>query len=457
MYDVVVIGGGPAGYAASVRAAQLGGKVALVEAAEMGGTCVNRGCIPSKVWHRAASMLHWFRNSESLGIRATINELDLPAIVERKNGVSRDIRMGMEALLKNNQIELIRGRAIFKSPREIHVDGRILETRTSIVATGSRPKIPDSPGLKDAAATTDEILEMVEIPDSILIWGDAGPIDLEMATYMNIFGSRVHLVTEHPRLLFKEDQETSQRMAKALREQGVEVVTGHSLKSAVRANNRFVAEISGPDELTLNVNCLLVASRRPYFDGLGLDELGIRVDPNNGIWVDDRLRTSMDGVFAIGDVTGGWMMSHVASSMAITAAENAMGNDRKFPFHLIPRAIWTIPEVGSVGLSEEEAEAKGLNVEVGAFPYAVNGLAMLRDEMSGSVKIVADADYGEILGVHIVGANATELVGEAVMAMQLEATVKELAESIRCHPTFSESVVDAARDVLNWALYLPRS
>ncbi|MGC8659005.1 MAG: FAD-dependent oxidoreductase, partial [Desulfomonilaceae bacterium] len=249
----------------------------------------------------------------------------------------------------------------------------------------------------------------------------------------------------------------SQRIAKALREQGVEISTGYRVKSVSRSNESFIAELAGSDEKTLNVSHVLVTTRMPYFEGLGLDRLGMRVTRDQGIWVDDRLRTSVNGIFAVGDVTGGWMMSHVASSMAVIAAENAMGNDRKFPFHLIPRAIWSIPEVGSVGISEEEAEAKGLNVEVGTFPYAINGLAMLRDEMNGSVKIVSDTDYGEILGVHIVGANATELVGEAVMAMQLEGTVKELAESMRCHPTFSESVVDAARDVLNWALYLPRS
>ncbi|MGC8603601.1 MAG: dihydrolipoyl dehydrogenase [Desulfomonilaceae bacterium] len=457
MYDLVVIGGGPGGYAASVRGAQLGGKVALVEVAEMGGTCVNRGCIPSKVWHRAAWMLHWFRNCQLLGIHATVNELDLSQIVDRKNGVSRDIRMGMEALLKNNQIDLIRGRATFKSPKEIEINGRILQTRNSIVATGSIPEIPDIPGLRDAVTTTDEILDMLEIPDSVLIWGDAGPIDLEIATYMNIFGSKVYLVTERPRILWREDQETSQRIAKALRDQGVELLTGHRLESVTHKNNCFVAQISGPMGLSLNVNRLLVASRKPYFSGLGLDQLRIRIAPDGGVWVDDKLKTSVESIFAIGDVTGGWMMSHVASSMAIIAAENAMGNDRKYAFNLVPRAIWTMPEVGSVGLSEEEAEAKGLNVEVGTFPYSINGLAMLRDEMSGSVKIVSDADFGEILGVHIVGANATELVGEAVMAMQLEGTVKELAESIRCRPTFAESVVDAARDVLNWALYLPRN
>ena len=261
---------------------------------------------------------------------------------------------------------------------------------------------------------------------------------------------------KQPRLLAREDHDTSQRIAQALGDQGVEVLTGHGLKSVASWNGGFAATLSGAAELTLEVAGVLVSSRRPYYDGLGLEQLGIRLNEQGGIWVDDRLRTSVKGVYAIGDATGGWMMSHAASSMAVPAAENAMGGDIKFPFQLIPRAIWALPQVGAVGLSEEEAENKGLDVEVGTFPYAINGLGMVQDEMVGSVKIVSESDYGEILGVHIVGANATELVGEAVMAMQLECTVRGLAASIRCHPTFSEAVVDAARDVLDWALYLPK-
>ena len=180
------------------------------------------------------------------------------------------------------------------------------------------------------------------------------------------------------------------------------------------------------------------------------------MNEDGSIPVNERLETSVAGIHAIGDATGGWMLSHASSSMAVVAAENAMGNSRKFPFHLVPRGIWSIPQLGSVGLSEEDAEEKGIDVEVGDFPYSINGLAMARDEMIGAVKIISNARHGEILGVHIVGANATELVGEAVLAMQLESTARELAYSIRVHPTFSESVVDATRDAENWALYLPK-
>lgn len=456
MYDVIVIGGGSGGYAAAIRASQLEGKVALVEAAEIGGTCVNRGCIPTKVWLRAAHLLHWVRMAEEFGIKAPVQELDLQTIVARKNGVSGDIQMGMEGLLGNNSVEVVRGQAVLKSPTEVNVEDTILEAKRIILATGSSLSLPAVPGLEEAALTTDQVLEMTEVPSSVLIWGSLGPIEVEMATLLNIFGCKVVLVSESRRLLPREDGDTSQRLAKALREQGVEVLPRLALESAQKAKEGYACLLSGPEERTVEVEKILVSSRKPHTAHLGLEEVGVQLNEDGSIQVNDRLETSVEGIYAIGDATGGWMLSHASSSMAVTAAENAMGNSRKFPFHLIPRGIWTIPQVGAVGLSEEEAEERGIEVDVGDFPYSINGLAMARNEMSGAVKIISDARYGEILGVHIVGANATELVGEAVLAMQLEATVPELARSIRVHPTFSESVVDAARDAENWALYLPK-
>jgi len=245
-------------------------------------------------------------------------------------------------------------------------------------------------------------------------------------------------------------------VAQALREQGVEVVTRSSLKSLKKKKGGFACELAGPKERTVEVARVLVSSRRPNTADIGLDQLGMKSNDDGSIWVSERLETSVSGVYAIGDCTGGWMLSHASSSMAVTAAENAMGRSGKFPFHLIPRGSWTSPEVGSVGLSEEEAEKQGLEVETGIFPYSINGLAAARNEVDGAVKIVSDAKYGEILGVHIVGGGATDLVGEAVLAMQLECTTREFARSIRIHPTFSEAVVDAARDAEKWALYLPR-
>ncbi len=455
MHDVIVIGCGPGGYAAAIRASQLGGKVAVIEAADIGGTCVNRGCIPAKVWHKAASTLQSIRNGADFGIEAAEPKLNLKTIVERKNGVSGEIRMGMEGLLANNGVELIRGRAVFKGPQAVEVEGNTLEAKKFIIASGSSLAFPDVPGLKDAAMTTDDLLEMTKAPSSILICR-ADFVEVEMANILNTFGCKVVLATDAPRILAREDHDTSQRVAQALREQGVEVVTRATLESVKKKKGGFACRLAGPKERTVEVAKVLVSSRRPNTAEIGLDKLGMKLNDDGSIQVNDCLETSVGGIYAIGDCTGGWMLSHASSSMAVTAAENAMGQSGKYPFHLIPRGSWTTPEVGSVGLSEEEAEKQGLEIEVGIFPYSINGLAACRNEVDGAVKIVSEAKYGEILGVHIVGGGATELVGEAVLAIQLECTAREFARSIRIHPTFSEAVVDAARDAEKWALYLPR-
>jgi dihydrolipoamide dehydrogenase len=456
MHDVIVIGGGSGGYACAIRASQLGGKVVLVESNEIGGTCVNRGCIPSKVWLHAAHLIHGFRSAAQFGVKGFVEDPDLKAIVERKNGVSGDIRMGMEGLLGNNGVEVVRGRAVLKSPCEVDVEGRVLESKKIIIATGSSLKSPDVPGLEEAALTTDQVLDMAEAPSSVLIWGSPGPIEVEMAFLLNTFGSKVFLASETRRILPEEDGDTSQRVAQALREQGVELLPRLNLESVKKSKGGFEAVLSGNEERTVQVDRVLVSSRKPNSEHLGLEQAGVQFNEDGAIKVNEKLESSVGDIYAIGDVTGGRMLSHASSSMAVVAAENAMGDARRFPFHLIPRGIWTIPEVGAVGLSEEEAEEQGKDVEVGDFPYSINGLAMARDEMGGAVKIISDARYGEILGVHIVGAGATDLIGEAVLAMQLEARVQELAQSIRVHPTFSETVVDAARDARGWALYLPR-
>jgi dihydrolipoamide dehydrogenase len=406
---------------------------------------------------RAAALLRLIRKGQEFGIQASIEPIDLSVIVHRKNGVSGDIRMGMEALLQNNGVSVVRGRGVLTSPREIEVEGKIHQAKRIIIATGSFLEFPSVPGLDEAAITTDQVLEMTQAPSSILIC-DSGYIEAEMAFLLNSFGCKVALVAESPRILPREDHDTSQRITQSLREKGVEVLTRHTLKSITKAESGvgWSCVLSGAKDRAVEVQSVLVASRKPATANMGLEQVGLRLNEDGSIRVNNRLETSVEGIYAIGDATGGWMLSHAASSMAITAAENCMGRTGVYPFHLVPRGVWTFPEVGAVGLSEEEAEKKGLDIEVGSLPYAINGLAMTHSEVEGAVKIVSDARHGEILGVHIVGPGATDLVGEAVLAMQLEATVNELARGIRVHPTFSETVVDAARDAAGWALYLPK-
>ncbi|NVL93025.1 MAG: NAD(P)/FAD-dependent oxidoreductase, partial [Desulfobacterales bacterium] len=352
MYDVVVIGGGPGGYAASIRASQLGGKVALVEVGEIGGTCVNRGCIPTKVWQHSAYLLHNIRMGHKFGIKAAVEELDFKAIVERKNGVAGDIRIGMEGLLGNYGVEVVRGHAVLKNGQEVDVDGTILEAKKVIIATGSSLDIPDIPGLEEAVMTTDQFLDLERVPASVLVWGTL-PMAVEIANTLSVFGSKVYLTTEHSRILPQEDRDTSQRIAQALREQGVELLLKYAVESIRKSEKGFVAILAGPDEQLVEVEKVLVSQRKPNTSNIGLDQAGVKLNEDGGIAVNDKLETSVPGIYAVGDATGGWMLSHAASSMAVTAAENAMHQARSFPFHLIPRGIWTIPQVGAVGLSEE--------------------------------------------------------------------------------------------------------
>ena len=455
MYDLVVIGGGPGGYATAIRASQLGGKVALVEAGEIGGTCVNRGCIPTKVWQHSAGLLRNFRQANEFGIKAVVEGLELNTVVARKNGVAADIRMGMEGLLGNNGVTVVRGHAVLKNTREIAVDGTVIETRKAVIATGSRLDIPDIPGLEEAALTTDQFMDLDRVPASVLVL-ESNPMALEIANTLSVFGSKVYIISNNSRILTSEDHDTSQRLTQSLREQGIQLYFKYDLDALRPSSNGYEAVLTGPKDQIVEVEKVLISSRKPATDAIGLDQVGVKLNDDGSIAVNQNLETTVPGIYAIGDATGGWMLSHAASSMAITAAENAMGKASTYASHLIPRGIWTIPQVGSVGLSEEEAEKRGMDIEVGDFPYAINGMAMACNEMSGAVKIISDSRYGEILGVHIVGANATDMIAEAVLAMQLEATVRELAHSIRVHPTFSESVVEASRDCLEWALYLPK-
>lgn len=455
MFDVIVIGGGPGGYAAGIRAAQLGGRVAIVEAAEMGGTCVNRGCIPSKVWMRAAYLKQTINIAETFGIRASVDGVDLTTIVDRKNGVANDIQMGMGGLCQSYGIEIYHGKALVKSPREVELDGNVFETKSIVIATGSSLVSPEIPGLSDAAMTTDQVFDMTTVPDSILING-AGHMEVELGSLLSAFGSKVHLIAEKGRILPREDGDTSQRVAQALREQGIDILSRTALASIEKNRSGFTARLTGEEEKTVSVERVLISNRKPNSRDLGIEGLGIACDEEGYIIVDDTLATTVDGIYAVGDVTGGWMLSHAATYMGVSAAENAMGQVSPFPSHLVPRGVFSTPEVGAVGLSEEEAEAKGYDVETGDFPFSINGVAMAYGETDGAVKIVTDGEFGEILGVHIVGGRATELIGTAVLAMKLEATADDLARTMMIHPTFSESISLAAQDVSQTALYLPK-
>ena len=456
MHDVIVIGGGAGGYAAAIRAAQLDAKVAVIEKDQLGGVCVNRGCIPVKVWLKAAETLRRLQEADAFGIQADVKKIDFATIVENKTSASEKIRLGMEGLLQNNGVELIKGHAAFKNPGEIDVDGQSYAAKNFIIASGGHTEVPGIKGLSKALLTIDDILDMQKVPASVLIYG-AGTIEVEMATLLNTFGSKVYLATENRHVLPHEDQDSGQRLGQALNNEGIEVITRSTLIAVNGSKKKFTCELAAKKKnRTVEVERVLAGVRKPNTADMGLEQAGVRLNEDRSIRVDEYLRTTNRNIYAIGDATGGTMQSHAASAMAVKAVENVLGEKSKFPFELIPRGTWTNPEVASVGLTEEQAENRDLDIDVGYFPYSINGYSIARNETFGAVKIVADSEYRIIYGVHIVGPHATELIGEAVLAMQLEYTTDELAAGMRIHPTFSEAVVDAARDADKWALYLPK-
>jgi dihydrolipoamide dehydrogenase len=455
MYDVIVIGGGPGGYAAAIRSAQLGGKTALIEPTELGGTCVNRGCIPAKIWNRAARVKHSIERSGDFGIQAVVEKVDLETIVQRRKGIPNDIQTGMKSLCKNNKIDVIQGYGTFRSANALNVEGKTVEGKSFIIATGTSILKPAVRKLDDACAmTTDQVLEMTKVPSSILIDGSRA-IEVEMAFILNSFGAKVYMLIQGPRVLAEEDGIISQRITKSLRDQGIEMIPRSKLDALEKSANGYTARLSGAEDKSIEVQRYLVSSRKPNVD-LNLDVVGVELAQNGFIAVDDGLKTSTDHIYAVGDVTGGKQLSYAATCMGVVAAENAMGGSSTFNANLVPRAHWTIPEAASVGITEEEAELQGLDVEIGECPISVNGVAMAYGETDGTVKVIAGAEYGEILGVHIVGSHATEVIWGASIAMQMEGTAEDLAYSLAVHPTFSESIAMAGQDAMGWALYLPR-
>ena len=446
MYDVLIIGNGPGGYASALKVAELGGKAALIEASKPGGTCVNVGCIPSKVWMQAADFINSTQAIKAFGIDAEIKGIDLKAIIERKNSVVNNIQTGIGEVLSSRGVEMINGRAHLKNASTIDVDGKRLEGRSIIIATGSSPDVPNVEGLEEALITTDKLFDMTEIPKSVLILG-AEYIEVEAASLLNSLGCKVVMATKDSRILCREDQETGQRIKLSLTRRGIEILTRRRLGSVEKKGSFFDCRLSETDEQIIQADKVLVCSRKPNTAGLGLSEIGVRLREDGSILANDHLESSVKGIYAVGDVAGEWMMSHEASSMGETAAKNAMGQNVVYPRRLVPRGLWSTPEMGCVGLSEEEAEKQGYDIEVGTFPYALNGYAMCQNEPDGAVKIISDNQYDEILGVHIVGKHAVDMVGEAVLAMQLECTAKEWAKGIRLHPTFSEIIIQAAKNI----------
>lgn len=454
--DLVVIGGGAAGVAASVRARQLGAKVTLVEEGQLGGVCMNKGCIPTKCLMETARLYWRMKRASQLGLVVPHVELDWSQIMARKDDLVGYLRMGTEGVLKSNGVEILRGPARFETPHKVRVGDELIEGERFLLATGSTwdglgISGDGSPGV----VTTDWLLDMREVPQEVIVLG-GGPVELEAAQYLLFIGAKVTVLEPEARLLPGEDREMSRRLSSALKEQGLTLLTRAKPLEIRESEGGVSLLVQTPEgEKGLEASLILHAARVPALAELQLQRA--EVDLVEGLLrVDTHLRTNQPHILAAGDAAGPPFYSHRASAMGILAAENAMGSQQVFEQARVPRAFFTYPEMASVGLTEAQAKERGHKVRSATIPYSVNARAMITLETDGAVKIISEETYGEILGVHIVGPHATELISEAALAMELEATVEDLARGMRLHPSISESQVEAARECLGRGIYVLR-
>lgn len=452
-YDLVVIGSGPGGYVAAIRASQLGLKTAIVEREELGGVCLNWGCIPTKALLRIAERRDFLREADRVGLKVGEPAVDWSRVIARSREAASKLSRGVDFLMKKNKIAVFRGHGRFVTPSRIEVKGadgkaKELSATRAIVATGGRPST--IPGVEidgKKIISSREAMVLPEVPKSMAIVG-AGAIGLEFAYLYSAFGSRVTLIEYLDKILPTGDDEICAQLAKSFKKRGVEIHTSSRVKSATRAGSGVrVAFEKGGAETSVEADVALMAvGIRGNVEDLGLEEIGV-VAERSFVRTDDDLRTGVTGVYAIGDVCGQPALAHVASAEGIHAVEHMLErNPQPLDYGAMPACVYCQPQVASVGMTEREAKEKGIEVKVGRFPFAANGKAVAVGETEGFVKIIAEAKHGEILGAHLIGSEATELVAELGLARSSEITVHDLHHAVHSHPTLSEALMEAAAD-----------
>ena len=455
-----VLGAGPGGYVAALRAARLGARVTVIEADEVGGTCLNWGCIPTKTIIASTDLLAKIRDLENFGIELKGEVIpNLSRIIDRKNKVVATLGKGIRGLFKNQDITLVQGRGVLASPGTIAVtlkDGteETISSDSVIIATGSRPAaIPSLPFDGTHILSSTDALDLRQIPKSMLIVG-AGVIGCEFACIFRELGSEVTIVEMLPRALAAEDHEISELLEKEFKKKKIKLITGVRVEKTVIKEDGVHALLSDGKE-AIAEKILVSIGRALNTDGIGLEEAGINRGPKGEIIVNRKMETNIPGIYAIGDVTGGMLLAHKASAEGIVAAGNVMGQDAEIDYSIVPAAIFTSPEIASVGMREDQAVEMGIACRVGRFPFKALGKAHTMGEISGMVKIITDAATDRIIGAHIIGPHASDLIAEAAVAMKAGLTARELAETIHAHPTLAEAVMEAAEDVHQMAVHLP--
>ncbi|MBS7528585.1 dihydrolipoyl dehydrogenase [Fusibacter paucivorans] len=451
-YDVAIIGGGPGGYVAAIRASQHGLKTVLVEKDQIGGTCLNIGCIPTKALVKNAELLHEIKNAKNRGIICDAPKVDMKAVLAMKNNVVKQLTGGVGALLKANGVTVFQGEANVISEHELTVQDHVITFENLIIATGSSNNIPPIPGLDMAGIlTSTELLEMEAVPESLVIIG-GGVIGCEFATVFSQFGSKVTVVEMQDALIPNMDLELSKGLKRSLTAAGVSVLTGCSVTKVEKNDDDYQVTIRGDKDTTISAACVMVSVGRKS-NLAGLSKLPLTLE-RNYIQVDDEMATNLEHVYAIGDVTGKIQLAHVASAQGLVAADCIAGKKRKMSYEIVPSCIYTLPEIGSVGLSEQQARAAYDAITVGVFPMAACGKAVAMGQTTGFTKLIADEKSGKIIGCHIFGPNATEIISEAAAVMKAGGTLVDIAETIHAHPTINESMHEAAHVALKEPIHM---
>ncbi len=451
-YDIVIIGSGPGGYVAAIRASQLGKKVAIIEKNELGGICLNWGCIPTKALLKSAQVFEYAKHASDFGISIEGNvNPELSAMVKRSRNVAEGMSKGVQFLLKKNKIEVIKGFGKLISASTVEVtdaNGKKQEVSTShiILATGARSR--ELPNLKQDGKKIigyREAMTLSKLPQSMVVVG-SGAIGSEFACFFNSIGTKVTLVEFMPNVVPIEDEEVSKQLERSFKKAGIEVLTNSTVKSADVKGKQCIVKIKTPtDEITKEVDIVLSSvGITANIENIGLEELGIELDKGK-IKVDEFYRTNINGIYAIGDIINTPALAHVASAEGITCVEKIAGlNPEPIKYNSIPGCTYTTPEIASFGFTEKAARENGYEIKIGKFPYTASGKASASGNKDGFVKLIFDAKYGELLGAHLIGLNVTELIAELVVAHNLETTGHELIKSIHPHPTMSEAIMEAA-------------
>lgn len=449
-YECVVIGAGPGGYVAAIKAAQLGMKAAIIEKGEFGGTCLNRGCIPTKAFYASAKVYEDIKAAESFGLSVEGVSFDWTKILNRKEGIVKKLSGGVEMLLKKNGVAIIKGEGKITDGHTVSVGDKNITSKYMIIATGSKPvsllqNVDDDVKLLN----TDDFLSMDVLPESMVIVG-GGVIGVEIANILSAFDVKVTIIELMPRILPRADEEISDLLKEKLTAKGVEIINGAKILSIKKKDGKVSVALE--DGKVIESDAILEAVGRTV-DDRAFADLDIKRDKKGFIIVNKENLSSIDSIYAIGDATGGYMLAHEASKQGEVAVNSMLGiKDEKEI--IIPACIFTKPEIAYVGMTEKEAKEAGYEVKVSKFPFAANGKALTIGETDGFVKVIADAKYGEILGVHIIGPEASNLIHEAVMAMSAEETVKSAAEMVHAHPTLAETLMEAFLGAASKAVHI---